>query len=188
MTDLERRVRDALRGLPDPPEGAREEVRRAALDALPHRARPSRRRWALAVAGVAAIAVAGAALAATDRLDVRIGPAPAPPQAASPTEPPRGEVALPDEADGLALVAGGRLWLGTRSGLGVQGLAVDTAELSPNARFAAVGIGRSLVAMAPDGRRAWSQPTPGAVAASRGRRIRSSWPTWSIAESATSST
>ena len=65
----------------------------------------------------------------------------------------------------MALVAGGRLWLGTREGLGVQGLAVSTAELSPNALYAAVGIGRALVAIAPDGRRAWSHPTPGPVVA-----------------------
>ena len=62
-------------------------------------------------------------------------------------------------------MAWGRLRLGTRAGVGVQRLAATTAELSPNALFAAAGLGDSLVAMAPDGRRAWSAPTPGEVAA-----------------------
>jgi hypothetical protein len=72
---------------------------------------------------------------------------------------------VPEGARGIALVAGGRLWLGTREGLGVQGLAASAAELSPNATYAAVGIGRSLVAIAPDGRRAWSRRAPGPVVA-----------------------
>jgi Tol biopolymer transport system component len=40
-----------------------------------------------------------------------------------------------------------------------------TAELSPHALYAAVGIGSSLVALAPGERRAWTHPTGGSVAA-----------------------
>jgi hypothetical protein len=61
--------------------------------------------------------------------------------------------------NGIAAVAGGRLWMASRTGFGVEGLAVTAAELSPNARYAAVGIGDSLVVLAPDGRRPWNLPT-----------------------------
>ena len=168
MNDLDRRLREALGALPDGGAEARERAERAALETLPPPAATRRRpRWALAAAAaIAAIAVTGVALAATDRLEVRIGPDPAPgPAARVAASPPPGQVRVPAEARGLALVAGGRLWLGTRAGLGVQRLAATTAELSPNALFAAAGLGGALAAMAPDGRRAWSVPVPGEVAA-----------------------
>ncbi len=164
MTDLERRLRRALEGLPGPSEEARARAERAAMDALPPPAR-RRPRWLLAAAAAgAAVAVAGAALAATDRLDVRLGEPPARERTAA-AVPASGTVRVPEDAEGLALVAGGRLWLATRSGLGVQGLAARAAELSPNATFAAVGIGEALVAIAPGGRRAWSHPAGGPVVA-----------------------
>jgi len=164
MSDLEPRLRRALRALPEGSEQARRRAEEAALAALPQ-ARRRRSRWVLATCGAfVAVAIAGAALAATDRLEVRIG-APAGDRPAVATAPPAGRVVLPAGAAGLGVVADGRLWLRTSSGLGVQGLAVTTAELSPQARYAAVGIGRSLVAMAPDGRRAWSHATAGPVAA-----------------------
>ena len=46
----------------------------------------------------------------------------------------------------------------------IMGIA-GAAALSPHALFIAAGIGRSLVAMAPDGRRAWSHPAGGKVVA-----------------------
>jgi hypothetical protein len=162
MGDLERRLRRALRGLPGPAEESRRRAERAALGSLPAGGWRLRPRWAVAVAAaLAAVVATGAGLAATDRLGIRFGEeAPAAERAAPP-----GQVRVPAGVDGLALVADGRLWLGTRSGLGVQRLAATTAELSPNARYAAVGIGRSLVAMAPGGRAAWSHPAPGPVVA-----------------------
>ena len=42
---------------------------------------------------------------------------------------------------------------------------MTAAELSPRALYVAAGIGRTLVAMAPDGRRAWAYPAGGTVAA-----------------------
>ena len=166
MTDIDRRLRRALGGLPEPSDEARESAERAALDALPPPPARHRPRWLLpAAATLGAVAVAGAALAATDRLDVRIGEPAAQERPATPAAPASGAALVPEGSEGLALVAGGRLWLGARSGLGVQGLAVSTAELSPNALYAAVGIGRALVAIAPDGRRAWSHPTAGPVVA-----------------------
>lgn len=166
MSDLERRLRRALRDLPDGDPAARERAEARALGALPTGAPRRRPRWLFATAGIAAaVALASVALAATDRLAVRIGkPATGetPLQAAG---PPAGRVVLPSGVSGIGLVSGGRLWLGTESGLGVQGLAASSAELSPNALYAAVGIGRSLVAMTPSGLRAWSQPTAGPVVA-----------------------
>ena len=47
----------------------------------------------------------------------------------------------------------------------MQGQAVSAAALSPRALYVAAGIGNSLVAMAPDGRRAWSHPAGGRVVA-----------------------
>ena len=167
------RADDRPRGSPAPgargparaPRGAPPTRRARRPRRPPGAAGPPARRWLLAAAAaVAAVVVAGAALAATDRLDVRLGAPPAPTGRGG-WDAARGVVQLPDGTQGMALVAGGRLWLGTREGLGVQGLAVSTAELSPNALYAAVGIGRSLVAIAPDGRRAWSHPTPGPVVA-----------------------
>ena len=51
----------------------------------------------------------------------------------------------------------------------LQGLPVTAAALSPHALYVAAGIGHSLVAMAPNGRRAWSHPR---------RRARSSPIAW----------
>ncbi len=164
MTDIERRMRDALETLPSSSERARADAQRAALEALTPPEPRRRRRWTqgVVVAG-ATVLVAGAALAATDRLEVRIGQTSVKPPAAAPLTAAPGEVEVPSGALGLAVVVDGRLWLGTRSGLGVQGLAATTAELSPRALYAAVGIGSSLVAMAPNGRKAWSYPAGGEV-------------------------
>jgi hypothetical protein len=65
----------------------------------------------------------------------------------------------------VAAVVDHRLWLTTRSGLRIEGLPVQSAALSPHALYVAAGIGDSLVAMAPDGTRAWSQPAGGPVVA-----------------------
>jgi hypothetical protein len=166
VTALDDRLRRALARLPDPPAEAGRRAERAALEALPAAPRRVGNRWLrAAAAAAAAVVVAGAALAATDHLGVRLGPPPPAERPAPAPAPPGGVVQVPEGARGIALVAGGRLWMGTREGLGVQGLAASAAELSPNARYAAVGIGRSLVAIAPDGRRAWSRPAAGPVVA-----------------------
>ncbi|HVS86355.1 MAG TPA: hypothetical protein VHD91_12055, partial [Gaiellaceae bacterium] len=55
--------------------------------------------------------------------------------------------------------------LTTRSGLRIEGLPVSAAALSPHALYVAAGLGDSLVAMAPDGRHAWSLPAGGRVEA-----------------------
>jgi hypothetical protein len=166
VTDLGGRIRGALERLPAPTPERTERARRAAQDALAANApRRPRRGWVAAgAAAAAAVLLAGVALASTDRLEVRVGKEveERPPVAESTSDP---RVELPAGVRGLALVQRGRLWLATTAGLGVQGLAVSTAELSPQALYLAVGLGRSLVAMAPDGRRAWSHETAGPVVA-----------------------
>jgi hypothetical protein len=63
------------------------------------------------------------------------------------------------------VVAGGKLWLATRRGLRIEGMPVSTAELSPRALYAVVGIGSSLVTLAPGNRRPWVRKTNGRVVA-----------------------
>ncbi len=156
--ELESRLEAALGGLPDADEVTRGRARRAALDALP---RPGRRRQGrLAVLLAAALALfilAAAALAAIGTLHVAL----APKQQRSPV--PTG-ISTPPGAHGIALVSGGRLWLAA-GGAKIEGLRASAADLSPHALYAAVGVGRSLVVTAPNGRRAWTLQTPGEVRA-----------------------
>lgn len=159
-TALERRLQRAFRRLPQPTREASRRARSAALATLP----PQQRRRELGLVFVAvAIAVvlgAGAAsLAATGNLHVRLGreqpnPRPAP-----------AHLQVPRGSNGIAVVAGGKLWLATRGGLRIEGMPVSTAELSPRALYAVVGIGSSLVALAPGKRRPWVQETAGRVIA-----------------------
>jgi hypothetical protein len=65
----------------------------------------------------------------------------------------------------MLLIADGRLSVVTKGGFRLQGLPVSAAGLSPHALYVAAGVGHSLVAMAPNGRRAWSHPTGGRVVA-----------------------
>jgi hypothetical protein len=158
--DLDRR----LRGLADvagPAPDATARARAASLAAVPGRGGVHRRLWpALAVAALAAAILAGAAsLAATGNLRVELR------STRSRTPPAPSRLVLPRGTHGIALVAGGRLWLATRAGLRIEGMHVSAAELSPRALYAVVGVGSSLVALAPGARRAWTSVTPGRVVA-----------------------
>jgi hypothetical protein len=66
---------------------------------------------------------------------------------------------------GMAAVIDGRLWLTTKGGTRIEGLPVASAELSPHALYVGVGIGHTLVVMAPNGKRAWAHSTRGDVSA-----------------------
>ena len=161
MTELDRRVADALSGLPGPDAETTARARRLALDALPTRRR-SRRRALLVPAGVAlAAAAAGAALAAAGGLDLR-GDSARPVAAAA---LPNGVLRLPPGLRGVAVLAGGRTWSRTSEGFAIEGLGASAVELSPNGRYLAAGIGNSLVALTPGGARVWSHPTAGPVIA-----------------------
>jgi len=160
-SDLERHLAGALGRLPRPGRDVEAAARAAALAALPAGA-PSRapRPRALAFAVALAVLLVGgaAALAASGTVTIVV-------HARATRVAASDRLDLPARASGIAAVIGGRLWLATRAGAHVEGVGADTEALSPHAFYVAAGIGRSLVAMAPNGRRAWTHRTPGAVAA-----------------------
>jgi len=164
---MSRELEQHLERLLRVPQASDEVERRAlglALAALPAPAGADRSRrlrvlLLAAAATLALLAVAAAALATAGALHVTLG-------TSSPGAPvlPR-ELHVPAGAKAVAAVVDGRLWLTTRSGLSIRGLPVQSATLSPHALYVAAGIGSSLVAMAPDGARAWSRAAGGPVVA-----------------------
>src|SRR5256885_8009241 len=145
--ELERQLSTAL----DRPRPTREATARARVAALATLPPPKSRSagWIVAFAAALAAGAVGlgaAALAATGKLHVVLG---APPAARAPVH-----LTVPRRSSGIALVAGGRLWLATRSGLRIEGMPVSAAELSPRAPYAVVGVGRSPVPLAPGRRHA----------------------------------
>lgn len=168
--DLERRLRDALGGLPGPDATAGERARRAALGSLPPGSASPRRRWRrtgvlATAAAITVVLTTGLGLAATGNLDVRVGPAdPAPSPAPPPPAPTLAPVELPEPLRGVAVQSGTTLIAVGQNGFRLEARA-SAADLSPNALFVAAGLGRSLVALAPNGREAWRQPTEGVVVA-----------------------
>jgi hypothetical protein len=150
---------DLFDRFPAPGSEAEERALVRALAALPAGVAPRRGRLRApaVVFGTALVLllVAAGALAAAGDLRVSVGSRPHAAQ--------RLQLSLPRGARGIAVVVDGRLSLTTRSGLHIEGLPVSAAALSPHARYVAAGLGDSLVAMAPDGRRAWSHPAGGTV-------------------------
>lgn len=159
-SELEERLAAAFAALPGPGSDAEARARGAALGALASPARGRARRLVAVLAAVGAVLAAGAAaLAAIGTIHVSVG---------APTHSihaDRSRLELPRGIHGIALVEGGRLWLTAAHGLRIEGLPVSAAALSPHALYVAVGLGRSLVVMAPDGRRAWALPAAGRVRA-----------------------
>src|SRR3989440_10076697 len=155
-TELERQLRAGFGRLPKPTREASARARAAALAALgPHRRR-SRGGLLLVSFAVAFVIGAGAAaLAATGNLHVRLG------AGERPKRPVPTRLSVPAGAHGVAVVAGGKLWLATRSGLRIEGMPVSAAELSPRALYAVVGIGSSPIAPAPRNRRPWGAANDG---------------------------
>lgn len=159
-SELERRLEAMLCEAPEPDPGAGEEALHRALRALRPEAPPRRglRTAALAfAAAVVLLVIAAGSLAAAGALHVSLGAKPEPPPSAP-------ELTLPKGANGIAVIVNGRLSVVTRGGGRLQ-VPATAAALSPRALYVAVGSGDSLVAMAPDGRRAWSHPTAGKVVA-----------------------
>jgi hypothetical protein len=158
-SELERRLEGMLAAAPEPEPGAGEEALHRALRAL-QPAAPARRGLRTAVLAFAALVVllviAAGSLAAAGALHVSIGARPKP-------HPATIQLALPKGANGTAAIVDGRLSAVTKDGLGFQGRPVSSAALSPRALYVAAGIGNSLVALAPNGRRAFAHPAGGDV-------------------------
>lgn len=158
-SELEQRLEGLLLQAPDPDPGAGEKALHRALRAL-QPAAPARRGVRTAVLVFAAVAVllgiAAGSLAAAGALHVSIGH----------KAKPRKEITqlvLPKGANGIAAIVNGRLSVVIKGGFRLEGQAATAVALSPHALFVAAGIGSSLVAMAPNGRQAWSHPTGGRV-------------------------
>jgi hypothetical protein len=158
-SELESRLEGMLADAPEPDPGAGEEALHRALRVLQPVAAPRRgmRTAVLVFAGTAVLLViAAGSLAAAGALHVSIG-------AKSKPTPPAPELRLPKGANGVAAIVNGRLSVVTRSGR--TQVPATAAALSPRALYVAVGSGDSLVALAPDGRRAWSHRAGGKVVA-----------------------
>lgn len=162
-SELERRLEAMFTEAPEPDPGAGEEALQRALHAL-RPAAPARRGLRTAVVvfatAVVLLAIAAGSLAAAGSLHVSFSAKPKPHNPGAPRA-----LALPPGAAGVAAVVNGRLSVVTQSGFRLQGLPVTSAALSPQALYVAAGIGRSLVAMAPNGRLAWSHAADGRVVA-----------------------
>jgi hypothetical protein len=159
-SELERRLEGLLAAAPEPEPGAGEEALHRALRALQPAAPGRRGLRTLAVAfavAVVLLAIAAGSLAAAGALHVSFGPK-------KPRLVPT-QLELPKGANGIAAIVNGRLSVVTKGGFRLQGLPASAAALSPHALYVAAGIGRSLVAMAPNGRRAWSHAAGGTVVA-----------------------
>ena len=159
-SELERRLEGMLADAPEPDPGAGEEALHRALQGL----RPTTAPWRglrtavlVFAAVVVLLVIAAGSLAAAGALHISIG-AKAKPRPATP------RLVLPKGANGIAAIVDGKLSVVAKSGF-VQGVPASAAALSPRVLYVAAGIGNSLVAMAPDGRRAWTHPAGGKVVA-----------------------
>jgi hypothetical protein len=154
-SELEQQLEAMLADTPEPEAGAGEEALHRALRALQPTARPRRglRGAVLAFATVVVLLViAAGSLGAAGALHVSIGDQ-------TKHVPVTTDLLLPKGAAGISAIVYGRLSATTKTGFHLAGLPVTAATLSPHGLYVAAGIGHSLVALAPTGRQAWSQPT-----------------------------
>jgi hypothetical protein len=160
-SELEQQLETMFVDAPEPDPGAGEKALHRALRALQPAIPAHRgiRTVALAfAAAVVLLAVAAGSLAEAGALHVSLGT-----KAKKPPAPT--QLTLPKGANGIAAVVNGRLSVVTHGGFRLQGVPASAAALSPHALYVAAGIGDSLVAMNPDGRRAWSHAAGGKVIA-----------------------
>ncbi|HLY85949.1 MAG TPA: hypothetical protein VKO84_05505 [Gaiellaceae bacterium] len=159
-SELERRLERLLAEAPEPDPGAGEEALHRALRALQPAASARRgiRTAVLVFAGTAVLlAIAAGSLSAAGALHVSFGSKEKPLPAVR-------QLVLPKGASGIAAIVDGRLSVAIKGGFRLQ-TAATAAALSPHALYIAAGIGHSLVAMAPNGRVAWTHPVRGRVVA-----------------------
>lgn len=156
-SELEQRLEAMLADAPEPEAGAGEEALHRALRALHPVAAPRRGLRAAVLAFAAAVVllvIAAGSLGAAGALHISIG---------TKNQPATMPLTLPRGANGILAIVDGRLSVVIKGGVRLQGLKVTAAALSPHARFVAAGIGHSLVAIAPDGRRPWTHHLGGKV-------------------------
>jgi hypothetical protein len=160
-TELERRLEGMLDELPEPKPAVGEGALARALAALRpvgvHR-RGLRTAGLVFAAAVVLLVIAAGSLAAAGALHVRFG-------GTATHHRVTAQLSLPHGANGIAAIVNGQLSVTIRGGFRLQGLPATAAALSPHARFVAAGIGESLVALAPGGRRPWSHRVGGRVVA-----------------------
>jgi hypothetical protein len=158
-SELERRLEGMLAEAPEPDPGAAEEALPRALRALQPAASPRRSlRTAVLVFAATAVllGIAAGSLAAAGALHVSLGVK---------RQPAITQLVLPKGANGITAIVDGRLSVVTKGGFRLQGQTATAAALSPHALYIVAGIGDSLVAMAPNGRQAWSHLAAGRVIA-----------------------
>ena len=163
-SELEQRLETMLTDAPEPEAGAGEEALHRALRALQPTAPAHRGLRTVVLAFAAAVvllAIAAGSLSAAGALHVSFGTKKKP----SPASGPSPTLRLPHGAAGVAAVLNGRLSVVTQSAPPLQGLPVTAAALSPHALYVAAGLGRSLVAIAPSGRKAFTHRVGGTVVA-----------------------
>ena len=160
-SELERRLESLLAEAPEPDPGAGEKALHRALQAL-HPSAPPRRGLRTAVVvfatAVVLLAIAAGSLAGAGALHVTFG------AKKKHSLPPPTQLTLPHGASDIAAIVDGRLSVVIEGGFRLQ-VAATAAALSPHALYVAAGIGNRLVAMAPNGRKAWSHPAGGKVVA-----------------------
>jgi hypothetical protein len=159
-SELERQLERLFGELPEPEPEVGESARATAVAAIRPAAQAHRGfRTSVVVLATACLllAIAAGSLAAAGEIHLSLG------RKAQPVVAPPTALQLPPGASGIAVIVHRKLSVVTKAGFRLQGLVVSAAALSPHALYVAAGIGRSLVAMAPDGRRAWSHPTGGEV-------------------------
>jgi hypothetical protein len=161
-SELEQRLEAMLADAPEPEAGAGEKALHRALRSLHPVAPPHRGLRTVALAFAAAVvllAVAAGSLAAAGAIHVSFG--------AKPThrQPATIQLTLPKGANGVAAIVDRRLSVVTKGGFRLQGLPASAAAWSPHALYVAAGIGRSIVAMKPNGHQVWSHPAAGEVVA-----------------------
>jgi hypothetical protein len=160
-SEVERRLEAMLADAPEPDQGAGEEALHRALQAL-RPAGPTHRGLRTAGLVVATVVVllviAAGSLAAAGALHVTFG-------AKAKPRPATTQLTLPRRANGIAAIVDGRLSVTAKGGHLTHGPEASAVALSPRALYVAAGTGHSIVAMAPDGRRAWSHPAGGRVVA-----------------------
>lgn len=164
--ELESRLERAFAGLGTSSGDVEDSGLATALRVLPHETPLSAHRQLLlllaASVGIVLLITAGS-LAAAGRLQIGQSSRRGPARSITSASIGPSQLRLPSGASGIAAVIDGRLWLTMRDGTRIERLPVTTATLSPHALYVAAGIGHSLVAMAPNGRRAWIHPVAGDV-------------------------